>query len=130
MAYYDDAQALGTLSTNFRWERGIVRPKVFGYDPTPEESNAISYLCCDWDYSYERLQTQDADGTIRMYTKDGRCHAQSDSGDPIDTPGEAIDAWENYVASRKPGFPWILMCWMVLFFIGLMFVSLAVMVHS
>lgn len=54
----------------------------------------------------------------------------TDEAPDIDTPGEVLDEWESYVARQKPGFPWILMCWGVLFSIAVAFLAAAVVVHS
>ena len=31
---------------------GVIKPRV-GVEPTPDELNAIDYLCQEWDYGYE-----------------------------------------------------------------------------
>lgn len=108
MPYLDDAQALGTLRDNFSWKQGVIRTKVFGYAPTSEERNAISYLVCNWDYAYESKEPPE----------------------DIDTPGEVLDAWEEYVSEQKPGFPWILTCWALLFLIAVGLLAAAVAIHS
>lgn len=63
-----------------------------------------------------------------MEYRDDGCNPQE--APDIDTPGEVLDAWEEYVADQKPGFPWILMCWSILFLIAVGFLAAAVAIHS
>ena len=52
----DDAQeAFAVIDTNFLTTRdGIIYPKIVGYQTTERESDAIDYLCDEWDYVYWR----------------------------------------------------------------------------
>jgi hypothetical protein len=46
-------EALQVLSTNFTQKAGVFRRNDPTYIPTPLESDAIDYLCYEWDYGYE-----------------------------------------------------------------------------
>jgi hypothetical protein len=50
--FSDDADAWRYLP-NFYDDRGIIRPKIAGTEPTEKQGHAIDYLCLEWDYGYE-----------------------------------------------------------------------------
>ena len=44
--------ALEHLALNFIDDRGVIRPRVSGYQMTQEEESAVEYLCFEWDFGY------------------------------------------------------------------------------
>lgn len=50
--FEDDSAAWKALKDNFYDDRGILRAKNIGYQPTQKEKDAISYLILEWDYGY------------------------------------------------------------------------------
>lgn len=48
----DDGTAWEALKANYKEHRGIIYPKVAGYEPTDEEDSAIRYMIMEWDYGY------------------------------------------------------------------------------
>jgi hypothetical protein len=49
----DDQEAFEVIDTNFVTNRGgIIYPKHADYKMTERESDAIDYLCGEWDYGY------------------------------------------------------------------------------
>jgi hypothetical protein len=47
-----DQEAIAVISENFNDKAGMITPKSEDYKMTERESEAINYLCDEWDYSY------------------------------------------------------------------------------
>ena len=48
-----DSEAWEVLKYNYNDNRGVIFPKVNGYESTEREWDAICYLCDEWDYGYD-----------------------------------------------------------------------------
>jgi hypothetical protein len=54
-AMFGDDSTAWTYLSNFYDDRGIIRPKIAGTQPTEKQFQAIDYLCLEWDYGYEEI---------------------------------------------------------------------------